>query len=59
MTWMATTTAKGTPCVYPIDDIKPHEIDAPCWCIPFDDDGVIVHNSMDRREEYERGRQVS
>jgi hypothetical protein len=26
-----------------------------CWCRPEDDDGVIVHNSMDGREKYETG----
>jgi hypothetical protein len=26
-----------------------------CWCEPMVDEGVIVHNAMDRRELYERG----
>lgn len=47
--------------VYPRNDFRPHETDGkPCWCKPTaNDDGVIVHNSMDRREEYEEGRKPS
>jgi hypothetical protein len=41
--------------VMPIDDLKPHDADQRCWCTPFDDEGVWVHNSKDRRELYERG----
>jgi hypothetical protein len=58
-TWMATTRLDGAPCVYPLDDLKPHVVNGECWCRPFEDDGVIVHNAMDRREEYERGRMAS
>lgn len=47
--------------VYPLNDFRPHEVDGKsCWCNPtVDQDGVIVHNSMDRREEYEEGRKMS
>ena len=45
--------------VTPIDDLKPHEFNAECWCRPTDDDGVWVHHAMDRREEYEEGRKPS
>ena len=46
--------------VHPIDDLRPHILpdsddDGPCWCQPEDDDGITIHNSMDRRELYERG----
>lgn len=42
--------------VYPIGDLRPHEADGKqCWCHPTEDDGVIVHNSMDEREKYETG----
>lgn len=47
------------PHVYPLDDWRPHFIDEPCWCSPFDDEGITVHNSMDGRERYERGRKAS
>lgn len=40
--------------VIPLDDLRPHSL-TDCWCQPFDDEGVIVHNSMDQRERYERG----
>jgi hypothetical protein len=26
-----------------------------CWCRPSDDDGVVVHRSLDCRELYEQG----
>ena len=42
----------------PIDDLREHrvETDERCWCNPCDDDGAIVHNSMDGREKYEHGK---
>jgi len=48
---------KRTPaCVYPLDDLRGHIPDAAaCWCKPFMDDGILVHNAMDEREKYERG----
>lgn len=46
-------------CVYPLDDLREHEPDnTQCWCKPYFDDGVLVHNSMDRREDYEQGRKL-
>ncbi len=42
--------------VAPINDIKPHEIGKiECWCNPYIDGDILVHNSMDEREQYERG----
>lgn len=40
--------------VYPMNDLRRHSI-RDCWCLPVDDDGVIVHHSLDGREQYERG----
>ncbi len=49
--WLA--TAKY---VVPIGDLKWHQADSKkCWCKPTADDGLIIHNSMDGRELYERG----
>jgi hypothetical protein len=45
--------------IVPIGDLRDHEADPACWCSPTedpDDLGIWVHNAMDRREEYERGR---
>ena len=45
--------------IVPIGDLRDHEADPACWCGPTedpDDLGIWVHNAMDRREEYERGR---
>jgi hypothetical protein len=40
--------------VYPVNDLREHS-PADCWCEPYDDDGITVHNSLDGRELYERG----
>jgi hypothetical protein len=40
--------------VYPTDDLRPHSL-TDCWCHPTDDEGIMVHHSMDQREIYERG----
>ena len=45
--------------VLPIDDLKPHEEKEDCWCKPNVEDGVAVHNAMDKREEYENGRPMN
>lgn len=45
--------------IVPIGDLRDHEANPACWCSPTedpDDLGIWVHNAMDRREEYERGR---
>ena len=59
MKWCAIVSPDGERCVYPLDDLREHILKGKCWCHPFDDDGVTVHNSMDRREEFERGRKAS
>jgi hypothetical protein len=40
--------------VCPVNDLREHLL-TDCWCSPMDDDGIIVHNSLDQRELYERG----
>jgi len=40
--------------IIPVDDLREHSR-TNCWCAPEDDDGLIVHNSLDRRELYETG----
>ena len=43
------------PEVAPINDLKPHEIGkVECWCNPFMDGDVLVHNAMDGRKAFER-----
>lgn len=46
--------------VYPTDDLRRHDTEgAKCWCRPTvegtGEDAVVVHNSSDGREQYERG----
>lgn len=37
--------------VLPVNDLKPHRDSRDCWCNPEERElGLLVHNSMDRRE---------
>lgn len=59
--WMVIENGEGRHVV-PINDLKDHPRSLLCWCHPFRDHrdpNVFVHNSMDRREEYEEGRKPS
>lgn len=45
--------------VMPVDDWREHIPSAACWCGAWrlpDDDRIVVHNALDRRETYETGR---
>lgn len=48
--------------VVPTDDLREHE-PSDCWCSPVENTenyvNFIVHNSMDKREEYENGGKLS
>lgn len=59
--WKSLGPWEGKPAtVYPLDDLREHDIDSEqCWCHPTYDEGILVHHSMDRREEFERGRKAS
>lgn len=69
--WFSTTPATAVTTqhdnyechVLPVDDIKPHEATEKCWCCPVRDSEppyALIHNSADRREEFESGqRKVS
>lgn len=59
--WECLGPFEGKPAtVYPLDDLREHEPDnADCWCRPLEDEGLLIHNSMDQRETYERGRRPS
>lgn len=44
--------------VYPLNDLREHHFDKPCWCNPVEDDEypwIIIHSSMDGREKFESG----
>lgn len=46
--------------VCPQSDLRDHYISRHCWCNPEETDPEVwVHNSIDRREEYEQGRKMS
>lgn len=40
--------------VTPLKDLRDHASGVGCWCKPFMEDGVIVHNALDGRERLER-----
>jgi hypothetical protein len=46
------------PEVIPMDDMREHEPGVDCWCDPFWYEQVLVHNSKDGREYYERGERL-
>jgi hypothetical protein len=44
--------------IVPAGDLRDHDTSVACWCRPFRDEechSLIIHNSMDGRELYERG----
>jgi hypothetical protein len=43
--------------VIPQNDRKDHSPGFGCWCEPYEDGNIIVHNSSDRREMFEEGQQ--
>lgn len=55
--WKKMSDSAGVDHVFPMDDLRPH-LPKNCWCRPIDDDGVLVHNALDRREDYEYGRLI-
>ena len=39
--------------VVPVADLREHFLTQSCWCQPRVEEGVVVHHSLDRREERE------
>lgn len=37
----------------PLKDYRRHELTEKCWCKPKYDEGSIIHNALDKREDYE------
>lgn len=46
--------------VYPVADLKPHQMTTECHCDPHVDwkDRIVVHNSYDHREVVERAKDL-
>lgn len=42
--------------VMPLNDLREHELNRSCWCRPTydEEDNLIIHNSLDCREQFER-----
>lgn len=56
--WQSFGLQQGEIQIMPIGDLREHERSSGCWCRPSrdeEDSRIVVHNAMDRREEYERG----
>lgn len=48
--WLATSTY-----VIPVDDLREHDAESDeCWCRPWWDGDILVHNSADHREASEQ-----
>jgi len=46
----------GITHIYPMGDLRDHQISKKCWCSPKVEDGsLVIHNSMDGREAFETG----
>ena len=56
--WLAEVAEEGQH-IMPLEDLRDHEAHEECWCKPVNDEGIWIHNAMDRREEYEEGRKLS
>ncbi|RZL39227.1 MAG: hypothetical protein EOP35_04110 [Rubrivivax sp.] len=44
--------------VLPLNDLRPHDLLRSCWCRPEEDfevARVVIHNSLDRREQHQHG----
>jgi len=54
--WLA---QDNPPEVTPINDLRPHTVGKRCWCKPFYDEDILVHNALDGRETLEFGRKMS
>lgn len=44
--------------VYPVNDLREHDLNGNCWCKPTLDEGVWLHHSMDGREAFETGERL-
>lgn len=55
--WKVVCVAGQAPHVVPTNDLRRHTMTTGCWCRPSIDDGVMVHHSLDRREQTE-GREL-
>lgn len=48
--WEVTDDAQ----VIPVSDSRKHILSEKCWCKPtMTENGVLIHNSTDKRENYE------
>jgi hypothetical protein len=52
--WAVSLISTNVVHVYPLDDLRGHST-RDCWCPPVDDEGLVIHKSLDGREFYETG----
>jgi len=48
--WQVVENARGEMHVEPVADSREHEHDHRCWCRPWLDESVWVHNAADKRK---------
>lgn len=54
--WRCDTGGDEQAQVYPVCDLREHiATGVECWCHPQIIDGIVIHNAMDGREQFERG----
>lgn len=54
--WAVIADTSGRNHVIPHGDYRQHIASEMCWCHPTNDEGVMVHHSIDKREAVERGK---
>lgn len=55
--WVVISAPGKSSHVIPCNDLKEHECSRHCWCTPAidEEDELVIHNAMDRRELIETG----
>lgn len=48
--WDVVEAIGGQLHVLPKHDERQHRTSKACWCVPTENDGVMVHHSSDKRE---------
>lgn len=39
--------------IWPLNDLREHQLSAQCWCKPYQDTLLVIHNAADGREFFE------
>ena len=49
--WAVTQSEDGSWHVWPVGDVRRHDLEEECWCMPFEDPqgGLLIHQAADGR----------